>query len=334
VLPHLALLPQLKKHFAKIYYIGSTNASEQRIIENAGIPFYPLECVKLRRGLNPRSIMRNLGIPLGYIKSKKRAGELLDQLKPDIVFSKGGFVALPVVRACKARKIPVVAHESDATLGLANRLSLGCCEKICTTFCMCDQVKTTPKFIHTGSLIRPQIFHGNREVVVRRHILPDKRNLLILGGSLGAANINAVVREARTLLEKNYNIIHVCGRGKKINASELEFIDDIENYLAWADVVVSRAGSNTLCELMVLGKPTLFIPLASGRGDQIDNAREVAKHRAAGVLHEQSLNVETFVAALGDVWNNRETYARNSRDVVKDGTKQVFDTIYSVVRDK
>jgi UDP-N-acetylglucosamine--N-acetylmuramyl-(pentapeptide) pyrophosphoryl-undecaprenol N-acetylglucosamine transferase len=336
VLPHLALLPHLKATFNKIYYIGSTNLAERKIIEDAGVPFYPLKCVKFRRSFSPKNIVKNAMIPFGFLKSKKQATKILNQLTPDIVFSKGGFVALPVVLAAKARRIPVVAHESDATLGLANRLSVGACTKICTTF----EIEGD-KFVHAGSLIRQKIYNGNAEIVARRHDMPlakTDQNLLVLGGSLGATKVNEAVRSALTDLSKQYNIIHVCGRGKTADVSapgyvQLEYIQDIENYIAWADVVVSRAGSNTLCELMVCGKPTLFIPLSTGRGDQIDNVKIVQKYNAGGVLLESALNNASLVRGLRETWDNRETYAKNAYKVTKDGTKGVFDTIFSVVCD-
>jgi UDP-N-acetylglucosamine--N-acetylmuramyl-(pentapeptide) pyrophosphoryl-undecaprenol N-acetylglucosamine transferase len=336
VLPCVALLPYLKTKFDKIYYIGSTSTAERKIIEDAGLKFFALECVKFRRSLNPKSLLKNAFIPFGFIKSRAAAQKILRELSPDIVFSKGGFVALPVVRAAKALKIPVVAHESDATLGLANKLSVGACDKICTTFKI-----EGDKFVHTGSLIRQKIYKGQPGVVLSRHFEKGtesaKRNLLVMGGSLGARRINEAVSAALPELLKDYNIIHICGRNKAgvtsapHNYIQLEFVNDIENYIAWADIVVSRAGSNTLCELLVNGKPTLFIPLSTGRGDQIDNANIVIKENAGAVLNEDKMDTDSFLSAIASVWDKREAYKTNSKCVVKDGTKAVFDTIYSVV---
>jgi len=336
VLPHIALLPHLRKQFKKIYYIGGTNPAERQIIEREGIEFFPLECVKLRRGLNLKNLARNLMIPVGFVKSVKTAGRILDELKPDIIFSKGGFVALPVVKAASSRNIPVVAHESDATLGLANKLSVKHCTKICTTFKI-DDGRGNGKFVHTGSPIRPTIYKGSKDVVAKRHNLTDKRNLLVMGGSLGAARINQSVLDAAQELTKVYNVIHVCGRGKVSpvenikNYIQLEFVDDVENYIAWADVVVSRAGSNALCELAVLGKPSLFIPLSTGRGDQVHNVRQLEESSAALVLLEDNLSPCTLASSIETVWQNRELYSANFETLIKDGTKDIYNTIYSVV---
>ena len=343
VLPHLAVLPHLEKTFEKIYYIGSTNPSERQIIEPKGIKFYPLACVKLRRGFNIKNIWRNMMIPIGFMKSVRAAGKILDELKPDIVFSKGGFVALPVVKASAARKIPVVAHESDASIGLANRLSIKHCTRVCTTFKSTSETckHKGAKFIFTGSPIRQSIYKGDAGVVTARHFDGGhnaRRNLLVMGGSLGAAKVNASVLDAALDLAKHYNIIHVCGRGKKSETKlprgyvQLEYVDDVENYLAWADVVVSRAGSNALCELAVLGKPVLFIPLSTGRGDQIHNIEEIQKYNAAGVLLEKNLTPETLIKEIESVWQNREMYSSNIKKAIKDGTQEIYDTIYSVVR--
>ena len=345
VLPNVALLPLLRERgFEKIYYIGSENEGEKAMIEGEKVPFYPLKCVKFRRNWGIKGMITNAKIPFGYVKSVRSAKRILRDLKPDVVFSKGGFVALPVVRASKKLGVPVIAHESDATMGLANKLSVGACARVCTTFE--SLAKKGGKYVHTGSPIRGKIRAGNAEKVAKTHSFSGKntRNLLVIGGSLGAKSINNAVFAAAKDLK--FNIIHVCGKGKtpaaqerrsfneKGNYSAVEFVSDIENYLAWADVVVSRAGSNMLCELMVLGKPTLFIPLSTGRGDQIDNVKEVLKYDACGVLFEKDLNPETFVRGIEDVYKKRMIYSRNAKDVIKDGNKDIVDTIYGVVCNK
>ena len=336
VSPNLALLPYLKQKFHTIYYIGSTKQNEQEMVESEGVKFYPLECVKLRRGISIKNLGKNFAIPFGYCKSVKQAKQILCEIKPNIVFSKGGFVALPVVRAAKKLGIPVVIHESDTTMGLANKLSVGSASLVCTSF-------QSEKYINTGSPIRQKIYNGDGGVILERHGLGnEKRKLLVVGGSLGAARINEVVRNTIGKLRELYDVIHICGRGKineDINLKfknyvQIEYCGDIENYFAWADIVVSRAGSNTLCELMVLGKPTLFIPLATGRGDQIDNVKEIIKRNAAEVLYEQNLNPDSFVRAVNSVFENRALYNLNAKGVTKDGTEIIANTIYGVVCNK
>jgi UDP-N-acetylglucosamine--N-acetylmuramyl-(pentapeptide) pyrophosphoryl-undecaprenol N-acetylglucosamine transferase len=353
VLPHLAILPYLRESFDNIYYIGGTNETEERIVTSAGVEFYKIRCTKLRRGMNIKNIISNLAIPVGYFKSVAEARAILKKLKPDVVFSKGGFVALPVVRAAKSLKIRVVAHESDMTVGLANKLSAGASTKICTTFKTTAERQKSDKFVYTGSPIREKIYKGERNIVNARHNLTSgfggmvevnlaagkpMRNLLVVGGSSGAKAINDVVIAARDRL-REYNIIHICGTGKGAGVvntayyTKVEYVDDIENYFAWADIVVSRAGSGAMCELMVLKKPTLFIPYASGRGDQVENVREMLKENAYGVLYEKDLTVDGFVDAVNDVWRNRDKYIKNAGNVVKDGTRNIYDTIYGVVCD-
>jgi UDP-N-acetylglucosamine--N-acetylmuramyl-(pentapeptide) pyrophosphoryl-undecaprenol N-acetylglucosamine transferase len=338
VLPNVALLPRLREKFDKIYYIGGEKEGERAMVEAENVPFFPLKCVKFRRSLGVKSMISNAGIPIGYMKSVAEARRILQKLRPDIVFSKGGFVALPVVRAAKKLGIPVVAHESDASMGLANKLSVGACARVCTTF----DIGKGDKFVHTGSPIREKIRRGSAKIVAERHGFSrrDLPNLIVLGGSLGASKINNAVFETAADLATKFNIVHVCGKGKTggvrggtPNYIKLEFASDIENYLAWADIVVSRAGSNMLCELMILQKPTLFIPLSSGRGDQIDNAEQVSKYDACGVLNEADLTAETFKAGILETYKNRAKYSQNAKAVIKDGTKDIVDTIYGVVCD-
>jgi len=327
VVPHLALLPHLRKHFDKIYYIGSHEGIEKKIIaeQARGVEYFSVATAKLRRSFD----LRNLGIPFKLLKGIADAKRILKKLKPDIVFSKGGFVAYPVVRAAAKLGIPVVAHESDITMGLANRMSAKYCKVICTTF---EKTACQSKMVYTGSPIREEIYDGIPIKIERRHGLKsDKGNLLVFGGSLGAQKINEVVRSA--LPEINFNVIHIAGKGKVAEVKregyvQLEYVNDIQNYFALADVVVSRAGSNAMCELLVLGKPTLFIPLATGRGDQIENAKEVLKHKAAAVMWEEDLTAQTLVKRVNEVYKNREQYKKNTANMGElDGTKKIAEII-------
>jgi len=327
VVPHLALLPHLRKSFDKIYYIGSHDGIEKKIIaqQAPGVEYFSVATAKLRRSFD----VRNLAIPFKLLKGISEAKRILKKLKPDIVFSKGGFVAYPVVRAAAKLGIPVVAHESDMTMGLANKLCAKYCKVICTTF---RKTACQPKAVYTGGPIREDIYNGIPIKIERRHGLKgDKGNLLVFGGSLGATKINETIREA--LPNLNYNVIHITGKGKVADIKregyiQLEFVNDIQNYFAWADVVVSRAGSNAMCELLVLKKPTLFVPLATGRGDQIENAKEVLNHNAAAVLWEGELTAESLVKQVNDIYKNRERYSRNTANMGElDGTKKIAEII-------
>jgi UDP-N-acetylglucosamine--N-acetylmuramyl-(pentapeptide) pyrophosphoryl-undecaprenol N-acetylglucosamine transferase len=338
VVPHLALLPHLRNQFDKIFYIGSHDGIEKKIIaeQARGIEYFSVATAKLRRSFD----VRNLGIPFKLLKGIADAKRILKNLKPDIVFSKGGFVAYPVVRAAAKLGIPVVAHESDMTMGLANKMSAKYCKTICTTFrntaCQSKEID----IIHTGSPIREEIYNGIPIKIERRHgFKSGGRNLLVVGGSLGAQKINEAVRGA--LVNLKFNVVHIVGKGKVIKdwiASpsarndrgyvQLEYVNDIQNYFAWADVVVSRAGSNAMCELLVLKKPTLFIPLATGRGDQIENAKEVLKNKAAAVLWEADLTADTLVKHVDEVYKNREMYSKNTANMGEmDGTKKIAEVI-------
>ena len=332
VVPNIALLPELRKSFEKIYYIGSHNGIERRIVaeQARGVEYFSVSTVKLRRSFD----LRNLAIPFKLLRGVAQAKRILKTIRPDVVFSKGGFVAYPVVRAAAKLKIPVVAHESDMTMGLANRMSAKYCKIICTTF---KKTATKPKMICTGSPLREEIYNGIPIKIERRHNFSEseKGNLLIFGGSLGAAKVNEAVRGADF---GGFNVVHICGKGKTVGNSkhiELDFVNDIQNYFAWADVVVARAGSNSVCELLALKKPSLFIPLskANSRGDQIDNANEVLKSGAAAVLWEEDLTPQTLAARVNEVFKNRDRYTKNAAKMGSlDGTKKIAEIITRTAR--
>jgi len=333
VVPCVALLPHLKKHFDKIYYIGSHEGIEKKIIkEQVGVEYFSVSTAKLRRSFD----VRNLTIPFKVCSGVSQAKRILKQLKPDVLFSKGGFVAYPVVRAAAKLGIPVVAHESDMTMGLANKLSAKYCQVICTTF---EKTACQPKMIYTGSPLRAEVYNGIGIKVERRHGFRNgKGNLLVFGGSLGAARINEVVKNSLDKLD--FNIVHICGRGKfeevtREDYVQVEYVNDIQNYFAWADIVVSRAGSGSVCELLALRKPTLFIPLskAQSRGDQIENAQEVLRIGAAAVLLEEDLSAESFVNSVNELFKNREKYAKNAANMGKlDGTQKISEIIVATIK--
>ena len=344
VMPNIALLPHLRKTFDKIYYIGSHSGIERKIVaeQARGVEYFSVATVKLRRSID----LRNLAIPFKLFRGIAQAKKILKNLKADVVFSKGGFVAYPVVRAAAKLKIPVVAHESDMTMGLANRMSAKYARVICTTF---KKIACQPRMVHTGSPLREEIYNGIGIKPEKRHgfAKEGKGNLLVFGGSLGAAKINDAVRGALDELAAKFNIVHICGKGKlscqiprhanachpfilKGNYIELEFVNDIQNYFAWADVVVARAGSNSVCELLSLKKPTLFIPLsrANSRGDQIENANEIIKTNSAKVLWEHELTPKTLASGINELFKNRARYEKNASNIGNlDGTKKISEII-------
>ncbi len=325
--PHLAILPYVKNDFDKVYYIGSENGIERQIIEQAEIPYYGIPCGKLDR----TSIKKNLAMPIKVLQGIKAAGKLLDKIKPNVIFSKGGYVSLPTVIAAKKRKIPVIAHESDYTVGLANKISAKYCKKVLTSFP--DTAKELSNGMYVGSPIRKSIFMTNKQEALKSFGFNGKKPiLLVTGGSQGAKALNDALRAALPDLLAKYDILHICGKNNLLEENtykgyvQTEFTNKIENALAIASVCVSRAGSNTLFELMSLEIPTLLIPLPKGvsRGDQILNAAYFQKLGLAQVLEQENLTAKSLVYSINSVYANRANLAKNFiKSPVKDASRQI-----------
>lgn len=306
--PNVALIPYLKKDFDNIAYIGSKNGIEKNIVQKCGIPYYGVSSAKLSRSLTPK----NLSIPFKVSAGIKQAGKILDELKPDVVFSKGGYVAIPVVIAAKKRKIPVIAHESDYSIGLANKITAKFCKKTLTSFP--DTAKTIKRGEYVGSPIRAELFSRSRkEGLSFFGLTNDKPVLLVIGGSLGSRAINNAFISALPDLLPLFNIIHVCGKG---NLTEVpssngykayEYLNEIDLAYACADVCVSRAGANSLFEIMSLKLPCVLIPLPKGisRGDQVLNAEYFHRLGLAYLLEEKNLTANSLAYAITSVYANR-----------------------------
>jgi len=323
VYPNIALLPFLEDF--QVHYIGSEHGIERDIItKHPQIKYHHVSTGKFRRSLS----ISNLTTPFRVMRGVREAKRILHEIKPALVFSKGGYVAYPVVRAAAALKIPVIVHESDLSMGLANKMSARYASTILTTF---QATKHKKEVTHTGALIRSEILNGKG--------IPkfgsNSRNLLVIGGSLGAKRINEIVVNAAPELCKSWNVFHVTGKGKLVedknfaNYKTQEYTQDIAGAYAWADVVVSRAGSGAVAELMTLGKPTLFIPLSTGRGDQIENADYVFNKNAALVLQEENLSRQSFLESLEKVWDKRETLTQSSLKLKFNGTEHIAKLIRS-----
>ncbi|MBQ4482844.1 MAG: undecaprenyldiphospho-muramoylpentapeptide beta-N-acetylglucosaminyltransferase [Lachnospiraceae bacterium] len=314
--PNLALVPALSKKGYDITYIGSYNGIEKELVKAAGITYYGVAAGKLRRYFD----IKNFTDPFRVIKGFSEAKHILRVLSPDVVFSKGGFVAVPVVRAAASMKIPVVIHESDMTPGLANKLSYGVAKKICCSFKDTLPLIPKDKGIFTGSPIRSSLLNGDpvqaKKFVSMRE--GDYPYLMVIGGSQGAKNVNEAIRSALPQLTERYNVIHLCGRGKldpTLNRTagymQYEYIsDELADLYALADVVVSRAGSNAIFELLALKKPNLLIPLgtAGSRGDQLKNAAAFEKSGYSKVLLEENADNATLLNAINEVYDNRDSY--------------------------
>ncbi len=324
VTPCIALLPGLKEEGYDIHYIGSHHGIERKLIEEFGIPYYGISSGKLRRYFDPKNFSDPFKVMKGYFEAKK----LLKHLKPDVVFSKGGFVTVPVVLAAKKLKIPAIIHESDMTPGLANKLAIPAAKKVCANFPETLKYLPPEKAVLTGTPIRKELFSGNKlKGLDFCGFTANKPILLIIGGSTGSRIINEIIRGALPTLLRDYQIIHLCGKDnldQKLSNMEgyvqFEYIKkELSDLFAAADLVISRAGANSICELLALRKPNILIPLSlkSSRGDQILNAESFERQGYSYVIKEEELSVSSLLQAIHEVMTKRSTYmeAMNQSDL-------------------
>lgn len=315
VTPNIALLPRLKELEYDIHYIGSYNGIEKELIEQLGIPYHGISSGKLRRYFS----LQNFTDPFRVIRGFGEAHRLIKLLKPNVIFSKGGFVSVPVVLAGKKCKVPTIIHESDMTPGLANKLSIPSATKVCCNFPETVDLLPADKAILTGSPIRQELLSGNKQNALNFTGLDDRKPvILIVGGSLGAVAVNEAVRRILPSLLKDFHVIHLCGRGKldpslnNLNGYvQYEYIkDELKDLFALSDIVISRAGANAICELLALHKPNLLIPLSANasRGDQILNARSFERQGFSVVMEEEQITDDKLLAAVRDLYKNREQY--------------------------
>ncbi len=314
VTPNIALLPSLRKEGYEIYYIGSLNGIEKKLMEDCGVPYLGIETGKLRRYFDPK----NFSDPFRVMKGYRQARKFLREYKPDVLFSKGGFVSVPVVRAAASLKIPCIIHESDMTPGLANKLCIPVAKKVCCNFPETLGCLPTNKAVLTGTPIREELLQGNREKGLAFCGFDDSKPvLLVIGGSLGASSVNRTVRDNLDALLRDFQIIHICGKDKVDNLKltipgyrQFEFVkDELKDLFAAADIVISRAGANAICELLALRKPAILVPLpaASSRGDQILNARSFEKQGYSMVVSDDELP-DKICDAVKELYEKRQTY--------------------------
>ena len=315
VTPNIALIPRLRELNYDICYIGSYDGIEKKLIEEFHIPYYGISSGKLRRYFDPK----NFSDPFKVLKGIGEARRTLKELKPDIVFSKGGFVSVPVVLAAKRLHIPVIIHESDLTPGLANKICIPSAAKVCCNFPETLSHLPAGKAVLTGSPIRQELLRGNAIAALEFcHFTANKPVILVMGGSLGSAAINDTIRGSLPELLKNFQVIHLCGKGKLDphltdvqGYVQFEYIkDELRDLFALADIVISRAGANAICELLALHKPNILIPLSAkaSRGDQILNARSFEAQGFSIVLEEESVTNLTLLNAIQTLMDNKETY--------------------------
>lgn len=315
VTPNIALIPRLQELGYQISYIGSYNGIEKKLIEEMKIPYYGISSGKLRRYFD----VKNFTDPFRVLKGFSEARKLMKELSPDIVFSKGGFVTVPVVLAAKKCKIPAIIHESDMTPGLANKLCIPSAAKVCCNFPETVSCLPEGKAVLTGTPIRQELLKGDKVQALNfTGFSAAKPTILIIGGSLGSVAVNNAVRSILPQLLEKFQVIHLCGKGKLDESLkntpgyvQYEYIEkELADLFALSDIVISRAGANAICELCALRKPMLLIPLSANasRGDQILNARSFERQGYSMVLEEDSLNQKVLLDAIHELYENRESY--------------------------
>lgn len=341
VMPHLALLPHLKEMGCHIDYIGSHKGIEKELIEKESIPYYGIPSGKLRRYFDLKNFTDLFRITLGIIQATYR----ISRLKPDVVFSKGGFVTVPVVIGAWLNRVPVVIHESDMTPGLANRIALKFARKACVTFEQTLKYLPKEKAVYTGAPIREVILKGDADKgrSFAGFEKNDKATLLITGGSLGSKAINKAIRSNLDRLLNQFNIIHLCGKnnldaslGALAGYAQYEFVGkELPDLFALTNFVVCRAGSNTITELLALKKPNILIPLTASqsRGDQIINARVFEKAGYSVVIEEEYLTDEILIDTLDKLLKDKDTYIHTMSEVNSaEGVQRILDTLVEVSR--
>lgn len=332
VTPNIALIPKLLELGYDIQYIGSYNGIEKDLIEPFGIPYHGISSGKLRRYFS----VQNFTDPFRVVKGFGEARKLIRDLKPDVIFSKGGFVSVPVVLAGKRCKVPVIIHESDMTPGLANKIAIPSATKVCCNFPETLGSLPEGKAVLTGSPIRQELLSGNKIAALDMcGFSADKPVILVIGGSLGSVVVNNAVRQSLPELLKDFQIIHLCGKGKTDDSlkntkgyCQFEYIkSELRDIFALADIVISRAGANAICELLALRKPNLLIPLSAkaSRGDQILNARSFERQGFSVVLEEEELSEKTLVPAVHSLYKGRGAFI----DAMRDSGQQ--DSIVTII---
>lgn len=315
VTPNIALMPQLREHGYEISYIGTYQGIEKDLIEECHVPYYGISSGKLRRYFD----WKNFSDPFRVLKGYQQAKQIIRHIKPDIVFSKGGFVAVPVVMAAKHLHIPVIIHESDLTPGLANKLAIPAASKVCCNFP--ETIKYLPegKALLTGSPIRQELLSGNAQKgLTFCRFTAEKPVMMIIGGSIGSVVVNDAIRAILPKLLETFQIVHICGEGNMSADHEnikgyiqFEYVkQELCDLFAMASIVISRAGANTICELLALQKPNLLIPLSAqaSRGDQILNANSFQKQGFSDVLLQEDLTDDVLYDKIMSLYRQRQQY--------------------------
>lgn len=342
VTPNLALIPDLRERGYEILYIGSYKGIERELVRDAGVEYKAISSGKLRRYFDIKNFTDPFRVLRGYLQSRR----IIRRFKPDIIFSKGGFVAVPVTLAAKHYKVPVISHESDMTPGLANKLSMPSATRICCNFPETMKYLPKDKAVLTGSPIRRELLSGSRAAGLSfAGLTGEKPVLLVIGGSLGSVRVNEAIRSVLDDLLKNFDIIHICGKGNtdeslagKAGYVQYEYVSkELKDIFAASDIVVSRAGANAICEILALKKPNLLIPLSAkaSRGDQILNAASFRKQGFSEVLEEEDITDESLLKAITELYRDREIYIQHMNESgLSDGVETIIRLIEEVISEK
>ena len=338
VTPNIALLPSLQEAGYEITYVGSYDGIEKRLIADFDIPYVGISTGKFRRYLDPKNLTDPFRVMKGFVQAKK----FLKEYQPDVLFSKGGFVSVPVVRAAASLHIPCIIHESDMTPGLANKLCIPVAKNVCCNFPETLKLLPENKAVLTGSPIRAELSRGDRLAGLNMcGFTANKPVIMVIGGSLGAANVNKAVREALPGLLEDFQVVHLCGKDKMDNLllttpgyKQFEYIKaELKDLFAMADLVISRAGANAICELLALKKPNILIPLpaASSRGDQLLNAQSFEAQGFSIVINEDDLTTNLLIDKVHELYFNRQTYMETmSNSTQLDSIKTIMKLIEDI----
>ena len=337
VTPNMALIPRLRELEYEIAYMGSYDGIEKKLMEDFDIPYFGIATGKFRRYFDPK----NFSDPFRVLKGMGEARKYLKQIRPDVVFSKGGFVSVPVVRAAYSLGIPCIIHESDMTPGLANKLCIPVAKKVCCNFPETFRMLPASKAVLTGSPIRKELVMGNKEAGYKLcGFDASKPVIMVVGGSLGSAAINQAVRDILPELLKDFQVVHLCGKEKMDNLllttsgyKQFEYIkSEMKDIFAMADIVISRAGANAISELLSLKKPNILIPLpsSSSRGDQILNAQSFESQVFSILIDEDDLTNKLLLEKIQELYFNRFTYIDAMK---KSNQRDAIGTIIGLIED-
>lgn len=339
VTPNIALIEKFRAENWQIAYIGTADGLEKTLISKLNVAYYSIPCGKLRRYFSWKNFIDPFKIGMGFLKSLF----LLLTIKPNVIFAKGGFVSFPVVVAAKFLRIPVAVHESDLTPGLANKLCAPFATKICLAFAgTLKFLANNPKAVVTGSPIRTDLFKGNTEKGKQLcGFSSDKKIILVYGGGLGAEKINQTLRLVLPKLLMNYQIAHLCGKGKTdanfdhlTGYKQFEYLhEEFADVMACADLVISRSGANAVYELIALKKLNILIPLATNasRGEQVFNAKYFAEKNCSYILPQDKLEEQSLFTAIAFVTKHEEQFrAAMAKENIVNGTDAIYKLLMTI----